>query len=230
VRKQHSEDSFFRTFESSLKTWPLKRRFYAAYERAFALLDDSSWKNLLSKAVNHFPEKRYRQVKGPFFDQLNDALAYQWLVSRGFTEVSVLPEPRDAKQGSKCPDISFCASGNQFYCDVKTLSTSIAELDQRCSSKYRDSSRYAQLHPTFLKKIDDAVSTGTEQIRARGPNGMVFVLVNFDDFTLTYYSRHRTQIASHLRDRVSLPIVIKFGVCGHRRIQRVRSLLRPGAA
>lgn len=137
----------------------------------------------------------------------------------------MLPEPRDAKQRSKCPDISFRASGNQFYCDVKTVSTSIAELDQRSSSKYRDSSRYTQLHPTFLKKIDDAVSTGTEQIRARGPNGMVFMLANFDDFTLTYYRQHRAQIASHLRDHVSLPIVIKFGVSGRRRIERVPLVL-----
>ena len=139
----------------------------------------------------------------------------------------MLPEPRDAKQSGKFPDISFRASGNQFYCDVKTISTSVVELDQRCSLKYRDSSRYAQLHPTFLKKIDDAVSTGTKQIRARGPNGMVFMLVNFDDFTLTYYRQHRIQIATHLRAHVSLPIVIKFGVSGHRRIERLRSLFRP---
>ena len=120
VRAAHPDDTFFSGFEASLESWPLKRRFYEAYERAFTILDDQSWENLREKAVCHFHETRPHQLKGPFFDQLSDAFACQWLVRQSFTEVTVLPEQRIGRNLAKCPDIRFCGFGRQFYCDAKT--------------------------------------------------------------------------------------------------------------
>lgn len=224
VRAAHPRDTFFSDFELSVESWPLKRRFYEAYERAFAVLDDRSWENLREKAVGHFHETRPRQLKGPFFDQLNDAFACQWLVRRGLTEVTILAEQRNGRNLAQCPDISFCAFGRRFYCDAKTIVPSILEHEQRSITQYRNSSRYEQLHPTFLKKIDDAITAGTKQIRALGNCGLIFLLVNFDDFTMTYYAQHRTQIRAHLLDHRGLPYVIRFGLLGGRRIESTRVL------
>ena len=225
IRAANPSDPFFFNFEPSLKTHPLKRGYYDSYEAAFSYLDDSSWTNLRSKAVAHFHESRPKQVKGPLFDQLNDAFAYRWLVNRGFSQVTVLPEDRHATQRS--PDISFYCSGKQFACDVKTLNVSNNELDRRrAPPKYYDwSTTFRELHPTFFKKIDDAVANGTEQIRTRCENGLVFILVHSDDYLSTFYREHRVRIASHLRTFRHIAVVVKFGVVGRRRIERTNSLL-----
>lgn len=223
-RVAHPSDSFFNEFEASLAVCPLKRNYYNAYERAFSVLDTVSWENLCEKAVRHAHETRHRQIKGPFFDQLNDAFACKWLMSRGFRGVFIMPEPISPKKGQKCPDIKFLHSEKQFYCDVKTIASSRAELDARHVPKYRDSSRYLTLHPTFFKKLDDAVANGIEQIHAMGKNGLVFVIVNFDDFTMTYYKEHKVQIANHLRNHVSFPLIIQFGIDSRRRIEHAFNL------
>ena len=59
VRSAYPSDDFFLGFERSLRD-ATKRRYYAAYERAFLALNVPSWNNLLRKAVAHFPETRYR--------------------------------------------------------------------------------------------------------------------------------------------------------------------------
>lgn len=211
-RERHPSDSFFDQFEASLAISPLKRNYYNAYERAFAELDALSWKSLSDKALRHAHETRARQGKGPFFDQLNDAFAYKWLVSRGFTAVSIMPEPTSPKKGQKCPDLEFRHFGKQLYCDVKTIAPSDVELRSRHDVKFRDSSRYLSLHPTFFKKLDHAVKNGQQQIQAKGENGLVFIIVNFDDFAMTYHKNHRVQIAEHLRNNVSFPAIIQFGI------------------
>lgn len=170
-REAHPSDSFFDKFEASLAVCPLKRNYYNAYERAFSELDALSWKSLSEKALRHAHETRYRQCKGPLFDQLNDAFAYKWLVSRGFTAVSILPEAISPKKGQKCPDIEFLHLGKKLYCDVKTIAPSRVELDARHDVKFRDSSRYFSLHRTFFTKLDDAVKNGQQQIQARGRVG-----------------------------------------------------------
>lgn len=230
VRTAHPTDPFFSNFETSLRTHPLKRSYYAAYERAFSCLDDSSWTNLRSKAVDHFSNSRPKGGKAPLFDQLNDAFAYRWLVNRGFSQVTVLPEDRHATL--KSPDISFCGCGQQFACDVKTLNVSNDELDRRCAPpKYYDwSTTFLTLHPTFFKKIDDAVAKGTKQIRTHCKNGLVFILVHSDDYASTFHREHRVRIASHLRRFQGIAVVVKFGVVGRRRIERYDSLLVPCAA
>ena len=98
LRCEHPSSSFFDAFDATVKTLPIKRQFYKAYERAFVHLDVSSWKNLLDKASRHFNQPRQNQREGALFDQLNDAFAYRWLVRQGFTSVSVLREPVKPEQ------------------------------------------------------------------------------------------------------------------------------------
>ena len=229
IRKEYPNDNFFADFEASLERWPLKRHHYQRYEQAFETLTARSWDNLRKKAVAHFNETRPYQKKGPFFDQLNDAIACQWLVRRGFTAVTVLEEvPGD--KNPKCPDISFLAGTKKLYCETKTINTSVLEYQARATPKYRDSKQYAQLGPTFFKKIDDAIETATKQIQAVCNFGLIFLLVSFDDFTMTYYARHRIQIATHMRNHHGLPFLIKFGMHGSLRLEGTHALLKNAKA
>jgi len=227
TRTAHPSDTFFAGLERSLATRSLKRSFYAAYERAFAKLDHESWSNLVRKAVTHFHETRPHQLKGPFFDQLNDAFAYSWLLRKHFQEVRVLPE-RSGSNQSKQPDIAYQHQGVRYLCDTKTVNTSVQELQNRKTIAYRDSSRYAVLHPTLLRKYDDAIQNGKKQIDATGEHGLVFVVAWLDDFTMTYAAAHRRIIRTHLR-RQTFPVVVQFGL-NPRSIEHVRHLPRPKAA
>jgi hypothetical protein len=227
TRTAHQSDTFFAGLEQSLATRSLKRRFYAAYERAFAKLDEESWGNLKSKAVAHFHESRPHQLKGPFFDQLNDAFAYCWLLGQHFQHVKVLREQNGSHQ-SKQPDIAYQHQGVGYFCDTKTINTSANELQNRNVIAYRDSSRYAVLHPTLLKKYDDAIENGKEQINAIGEHGLVFVVVWLDDFTMTYAAAHQHSIRTHLRKQ-AFPVVVQFGL-GPPSIEHIRHLARPRAA
>jgi hypothetical protein len=227
TRTAHPSDTFFAGLEQALATPSLKRSFYCAYERAFAKLDEESWSNLVRKAVMHFHETRPHQVKGPFFDQLNDAFAYSWLLRQHFQQVRVLRENSGSRQ-SRQPDIAYEHQGVRYLCDTKTINSSVQELQNRKTIAYRDSARYAVLHPTLLKKYDDAIQNGKEQISANGEHGLVFVVAWLDDFTMTYGATHRQTIRTHLR-RQTFPVVVQFGL-DPRSIEHVRHLPRPKAA
>ena len=227
TRAAHPNDPFFADLEPSLTSNPLKRRFYAQYNRAFTQLDPESWTNLLNKAVKHFAEKRVLQLKGPFFDQLTDAFAYHWLVSRGFDGVRVLREESGSNL-SKQPDLSFLFRGDRYFCETKTINTSLRELQSRSQPMYRNSSRYASLHPTLLKKYDDAVNQGVKQIKTMGTTGLVFIMAWLDDFTMTYGAKHRNEIRDHLT-RYDFPVVAKLGL-ETSLIEHVERLPSPRAA
>ena len=230
IQAARPADNFFSEFETGIAQNALKRKHFAAYERALRCLDDASWENLRTKAVAHFHESRHRQQKAPFFDQLNDVFAYRWLIQQGFSGVTVLPENRRPRSGEKCPDLAFFGPHKRFACDVKTIGVSDAELDRRQSApKYYDSSMYKALAPGFFRKIDDAIVKGTEQVRQYAEGGLVFIVVHNDDITSSFHADHRTQITRHLQKH-SVPVVVKFGVCGQHRIERVASLFGNNAA
>src|SRR6476646_2260896 len=92
VSAAHPGDDFFAGVEQTLKVAPDARRQYEAYERALSVLDPESWAVLQAKAVAHFTDHRPGQRKQGFFNQLNDAFAYQYLVRRGYKQVRVLRE------------------------------------------------------------------------------------------------------------------------------------------
>ena len=227
TRAAHPSDTFFDSLEQSLTQRSLKHRFYGAYERAFAKLDQESWTNLVSKAVARFHDSRPHQLKGPFFDQLSDAFAYCWLLGQKFQHVEVLREQNGSHQ-PKQPDIAYQHQGVRYLCDTKTINTSVQELQSRKVIAYRDSSRYAVLHPTLLKKYDDAIEKGRAQIGATGKHGLVFVVAWLDDFTMTYAAAHRQAIRTHLRKQ-AFPVVVQFGLGPHS-VEHIRHLPRPRAA
>jgi hypothetical protein len=91
ARAAHPSDCFFANFDQMLAI-PELRADYRAYERALSLLDPESWKELRAKAVAHFSDHRPGQLKQGFFNQLNEAFAYQYLVRCGYRQVRVLRE------------------------------------------------------------------------------------------------------------------------------------------
>jgi hypothetical protein len=118
VLSDYPEDSFFRNFEADISGGLIRgREQFAAYDRAFMALDVESWRILKNKAIQHFqnhrkhPDYPESRMKHGFFNQLNDAFAYEYLKQIGFSDIRVLSEGR-----SKAPDIQYFDAGMPRYC------------------------------------------------------------------------------------------------------------------
>src|SRR6267143_826505 len=110
IRKKYPDDKFFVDFESSCRVEPAKARHYRSYDDALMLLDDMSWNILKGKAIEHFGNERDGQRKQGFFNQLNEAFAYRYLMRKGFGNVRFIEEGN-----RKRPDIRFVDRKKERY-------------------------------------------------------------------------------------------------------------------
>jgi len=214
VRSLYPDDDFFNNFEEKCRTIPTVLRNYCAYERALAMLDYESWIILKNKALQHYLNHREGQKKQGFFHQLNESFAYRHLVNQGFHNVRFLKEER-----KRTPDIVYTDQGVSAYCEVKTLGISKDEIERRNAIACYDGSVYFGLSDGFVNKFRNAVSDAVQQIRSLGTEGMVYVVVVFDDFTLCHYENYRKQLIRLSRDNAD-NLFIKIGLCGNRRISK----------
>jgi hypothetical protein len=77
---------------------------------------------------------------------------------------------------------------------------------------------YAALSDGFANKFRDAVTHGTKQIHLSGTEGIVYIVVVFDDFTLSNYKNYRSQIVGLSRDNAFNNLFVKIGLLGNKRI------------
>ena len=176
-------------------------------------LDDESWKILKEKALRHYMDHRDGQKKQGFFNQLNEAFAYRYLVRNGFKEVRLIKEGKRAS-----PDIRFTVHDTKSYCEVKTLGISEDEIARRSSRKAYDGLVYVRLSDGFLKKFADAVGKAREQIQAWGINGLIYIIINFDDIALDNYQTYRKQLKIFAQDHGFENLFIKIGLRGNKSI------------
>lgn len=218
AKKAHPHDQFFANLDETLCSSSQARAQYKAYDRALSYLDPESWKVLSEKAVVHFSDHRKGQLKQGFFNQLNEAFAYEFLIRRGYKEVSVLRE-----DGSKKPDITYIDGTNRHYCEVKSIGISDDELNRLAAKDVFDTSIYQKLSEEFLKKFDDVLKKAHVQISSQGGPGLVFVVAKFDDFTLSHYDNYRKQISHFLSTHEVPEVFVKIGLMGGRYIHKRRS-------
>ena len=214
IRNQFPNDSFFSEFESDLKINQTMIKYYESYNRALMVLDNESWKILKEKALQHYLDHRKGQEKQGFFNQLNEAFAYRYLVnSKGFENVQFVKEGK-----GKTPDIIFTVKSKQMYCEVKTLNISDAEINRRSTSSVCDGSVYKYLSNGFLNKFKYAVNSAWQQINTFGTNGLVYIIIHFDDFPLFCYQNYRKQLIEFSEKQGFDYLFIKVGVLGNKRI------------
>jgi len=210
IRHRYPNDDFFLNFEHSCRISQGKRNCYRAYNSALMVLDDDSWLILKSKALRHYFDHRNGQKKQGFFNQLNEAFAYRYLVTNGFDNVRFIKESKE-----KSPDIKFTGHDGQSYCEVKTLGISNDEINRRHITTVCDGSIHGNLSDEFLKKFCDAVNTAKRQICAFGPNGLVYVIIKFDDIALDYYKNYRKQLTTFSDIHGFDDLFVKIGLLGN---------------
>ena len=218
VQVAYPSDSFFATLDENFHSSPQARARYLAYDRAFSGLDLTSWHELKRKAIGHFRNHRPGQLKQGFFNQLNEAFAYQYLIRRGYRNVAILPE-----DGNTTPDLFYFAAGYQRFCEVKTIGISEDEIGRREAEQSFDATTYSDLSEGFVNKFTGHLTQAQRQIASRGSDGLIFVVVQFDDFTLQYYDRYRAKLCRILLDHEAQEVFVKVGLIGGRRIYKPRS-------
>lgn len=218
IRSTYPDDDFFTEFESSCQIFPLKKKYYQTYNNALVILDDASWEILRNKAIKHYFDHRKGQKKQGFFNQLNEAIAYRYLVRKGFNNVKFLKEGNSKRSNPKQPDISFNDKKTQRYCEVKTLCISKDEISKREAQTVYNGSIYLCLSDGFLIQLKSAIARAWEQINSVGQDGLVFIIINFDDIALYHYQTYRRQIVQFCYDQGFDNLFIKIGLLGNRRI------------
>lgn len=218
IKKRYPSDKFFSSFESSCRTNPEKKKSYRIYDDALMMLDNESWQILKCKALEHYMDHRKGQKKQGFFNQLNEAFAYRYLVRKGFKDVRFIKEEKKEKS----PDIRYSVHNTPSYCEVKTLGISDDQINRRNTIAVSDGSDYVRLKDGFLNKFRDAICTARQQICAFGSNGLVYVIINLDDFTLDYYQNYKKQLIAFSENHGFSNLFIKIGLRGNKSIYITR--------
>ncbi len=209
IRAQFPNDWYFEDIDFSFQA----RSVIATYDRALSTLDQESWAYLQKKALGEFCSgKNNGRGKQPFFNQLNEAFAFRFLLLNDHQQVAFIPE--DIKKKNKTPDICFMRNGSFSFCEVKTLSISENEISRMASESVIDNSIYQELDNSFLEtKLSSTINLAREQIMSAGTDGLVYLIVHFDDFTLAHYSTYRQQIVNVLNSKFpSQEVYIKIGL------------------
>lgn len=228
VKKKYPEDKFFDNIEEDLQN-KLAFEQYEIYEKAMQSLDENSWKLLSDKAIVAFKsnyksknfiedQSREKIVKRSFFDHLNEAFGYQFLRKERYQNVSLLAE--DKKKKNKSPDLEYEKNGIKYYCDVKTINRSDDDIVRYQEGNIFSGTIYQKLSDPFLNKLELAIKTAIEQIKSKNAIGIVYVLVNFDDFSEMFYDEYRNQIIEKLQSFPNNEVYIRIGIDGKKWIHK----------
>lgn len=215
VQASHPRDRFFASIETTWTASRQARAQYAAYDRAFQTMDEQSWSELKCKALKHFLDHRKGQLKQGFFNQLNEAFAYQHLTRRGYAGVRVLREDGKVK-----PDLEYIVDGQRAFCEVKTIGISQEQLARWEERGAFSGSIYSELSAGFLNKLNGTITNAWSQITSQEARGFIYLVVLFDDFTLMYYDRYRAQIQQLLTAHEAPSIHVKVGLLGRRKTSK----------
>ncbi len=121
-------DAYFRDLDSTLATIPQKLKQFLDIESDLQGLDAAAWAYLKAELVPLLTAKHETRGWQQLFDKLNQAKAYNDLVSIGCTGVRFIPESK--KKGQRTPDLEALLQGQQVLCEVKTINVSKDEANR----------------------------------------------------------------------------------------------------
>ena len=137
----------------------------AVYDRALCALDDTSWAILSERAREVFSGPKGDRGKSQFFNLLNEALAYEYLMLKGFNSVRLLR----ANSKNKSPDICCRGDSEIRYCEVKTIGVSDEELARTKAEDVFSSAIYSSLSHKFFAKLCSTIRAAKEQLMWKTP-------------------------------------------------------------
>ena len=192
-------DSYFRNLDESLAKDPRKLKQYRDIEYDLRGLDPDAWtflKSELRPLISTMDAERGWQ---PLFDKLNQAKAYNYLKSLGYSAVAFIPP--SSVTGQRTPDLKASSGTAKALCEVKTINISEVEATRRHTGGVGSSGE--PLSAGFFNKLASDLIEAKEQMDAYdgspGTKRIVYVIVNFDDYLHEYSDIHRAQIDDHMK-------------------------------
>lgn len=197
LMQNSGDDSFFSDFEESCSLDAEKKRYYQVYDKALMALDENSWRILKKKLLSHYRDHRDGQTKQGFFNQMNEAFAYQYLQKLNYQDIQMIKEAN-----TPTPDISYRKDNKIAYCEVKTFGLSCNEIKKRELIETGDHGVYANLSIGAINKFKLDIEKSIKQIKdySGSSNGMVFIVLKFDDITDEYLEMYKCQLNKVVRD------------------------------
>ena len=191
-------------------------KFAELYNRIFALLDENSFKILKEKALKNFtgPSEGNNGNRGKqqFFNHLDEALAYEYLANKGYTNIQFVV----ATNNQKTPDLSFQINEETLYCEVKTVNRSDEDIIRYREIQVQNSSIYENLSEGFFNKLSSDLSDAKNKVPI--PR-LVYMIVLFDGFTLAYWDTYSLEIENFLKENFhDIEVFIRVGYFSEKRL------------
>jgi len=208
VNEQGNPDAYFKNFDESIMTWPLKKSAWITREQEFQRLDVDAWTSLKNQALPYLTKKNpngrgWQQL----FDILNQARAYIYLDDLGCSCTRFIPTTP-----KKTPDLEAQLQGLKVLCEVKTINISDDEATARNSMTGSYTSKY--LPPKFFGKLDSVLNAAKCQLEdyegAAEARKIIYLIANFDDSFAEYKADYYQQIDNHLAENRISGIEIVF--------------------
>lgn len=196
VRDSNDPDAYFRDFENSLREIPPKLKQFRDIEAELQLLDSVAWKHLKAEAVPYLTRRDPHRGWEQLFNILNQAKAYNFMVSQNHKEVCFVPRV----VGQKTPDLQGRKGPLRVLCEVKTINISKDEASYRASGQARGVT--LALPDGIFRKLKSDMETASEQMRAydAAAKQILYCIVNFDDHLHEYADDYRPQLEAYVRD------------------------------
>jgi hypothetical protein len=191
----NSPNAYFQAADTKF-TDPLKRRYFLRIEEDLRSLDPDAWDALRNVAAQRLIRTKDRGWQ-PLFDALNEAKAYNHLVSIGCTSVKFIP--RSKKQGGRTPDLQAMSNSVLTFCEVKTINLSAVEIERLRSSGI--GTTLLEVEDGLLNKITSDLHNAHDQMNkfypANDARRIIYMIVNFDNnFDMAW--KYQNQVRAHV--------------------------------
>ena len=133
------------------------------------------------------------------FDTLNEARAYNYLISLGCSNVHFIPE--SIKNGEQTPDLEGIFCSGKLLCEVKTINISDEEAYIRAIDKPIVQNTKYQLARPFFMKLRSCITKAENQLKAydssKGARLIAYIFINFDEYPFCEYKETYFQQIDH---------------------------------
>lgn len=184
--------TYFKNFDAPME--PLKRKNFLDIEADLRGLDIAAWNALKIKAAPLFERRHPKRGWQAAFDILNQAKAYNYLVTIGCTAVEFIPESK--VRGEKTPDLQAMSRSVRVLCEVKTINISDNEASVRTQQSV--GSVGLELPAQFFAKLSSTLEVASAQMASYRSGEQVrcvaFVVINFDDSLHEYVDDYWQQL------------------------------------
>ena len=196
ISDRDSENAYGRNFESLLNTSSEMKRLWLRIENALQGLDSCSKKVLKKKVFPYLTKRHTGRRWHQLFDVLNEARAYNYLISLGCLDVHFIPTSKN--NGEETPDLEGVLCSRKVLCEVKTINISDKEAEVRASDKPIVQTTPDQLEKAFFDtKLKSCLTKAEKQLKAydsaNSARLLVYLFIMFDDYPFCEYKENYFQ-------------------------------------